>query len=482
MTASPSSGASARLGHGTPGAPALSLLLVLVLSPAQDPSAAGAGAPDFSSRWYDADYRYLRQPEQRTGAWWEPLKRVSLSGSGEVYLALGGELRLRYEHFENNLWGEAPVPDDGYLWYRAMPYADLHLGPRVRLFGQLIAAFAEGVAPADTPVDETETDLLQGFAELQHPLGERVLSLRGGRQLLAYGSERLISTRYGLNVLRPFDGGVARLDAGPWRVDALYVRPVDTGLESFDDETGDDQALWSLYTTRALPLGQESGLDLYYIGYNNDRAVFNQGAGDERRYTLGTRFFGAARGWDWNFEAFYQFGDFDAGAISAWSVASDTGYAFAALPLSPRLGLRAGIISGDEDPADPDLETFNPLFPKGKYFDEIGLLGPYNLINVHPILTFTISEEWELRAAAALYWRESSEDGLYDNGGGLIRADGGSDARFIGSQTELVLSYSPLREVNFKISYSRFEAGRFIEETGRDDTIHFVGAEVRLWF
>ena len=109
-------------------------------------------------------------------------------------------------------------------------------------------------------------------------------------------------------------------------------------------------------------------------------------------------------------------------------------------------------------------------------------MGPSNLINVHPILTFTISEEWELRAAAALYWRESSEDGLYDNGGGLIRADGGSDARFIGAQTELVLSYSPLREVNFEISYSRFEAGRFIEETGRDDTIHFIGAEARLWF
>ena len=268
---------------------------------------------------------------------------------------------------------------------------------------------------------------------MQQPLGEGVLSLRGGRQLLAYGSERLISTRYGLNVLRPFEGGVARLDTTPWRVDALYVRPVDTGLESFDDESGDDQALWSLYTTRALPLDQESGLDLYYIGYNNDRAVFNQGAGDERRHTLGTRFFGAARGWDWNFEAFYQFDDFDAGAISAWSVASDTGYTFAALPLFPRLGLRAGIISGDEDPADPDLQTFNPLFPKGKYFDEIGLLGPYNLIDVHPILTVTISEEWELRAAAALYWRESSEDGLYDNGGGLIRPDRGREARFIGT-------------------------------------------------
>jgi Alginate export len=422
---------------GVSGPAVLSILLVVTLSARQALSEPGATAPKFSSRWYDVDYGYLRDPKNRTGVWWEPLKVLPPRGAGNIYLALGGELRLRYEHFENNLWGEAPVPDDGYFWYRAMPYVDLHLGPRLRLFAQLVAAFAEGVAPADTPVDETEIDLMQAFAELQRPLGERVLALRAGRQLLAYGSERLISTRYGPNVLRPFDGLVARLDASPWRADAFYVRPVDTGLEGFDDAIGDSQALWSLYITRALALGKGSGIDLYYIGYENEAAVFNQGTGEERRHTLGTRIFGTARGWDWNFEAFYQFGDFVEGAISAWSVASDTGYTFAALPFTPRLGLRAGIISGDEDPADPDLQTFNPLFPKGKYFDEIGLLGPYNLFDVHPMLTLTLGEHWEIEAAAALYWRESREDGLYDNGGGLIRADGASQARFIGTQTAI---------------------------------------------
>jgi hypothetical protein len=56
------------------------------------------------------------------------------------------------------------------------------------------------------------------------------------------------------------------------------------------------------------------------------------------------------------------------------------------------------------------------------------------------------------------------------------------DVRFIGTQTELVLSYSPVRELNIEMAYSRFEPGRFIEETGPDKTVHFISAEVQLWF
>jgi hypothetical protein len=53
-------------------------------------------------------------------------------------------------------------------------------------------------------------------------------------------------------------------------------------------------------------------------------------------------------------------------------------------PLRPRLGLKANVISGDDDPNDRDLQTFNTLFPKRRYFGELSLLGPYNSINLHP--------------------------------------------------------------------------------------------------
>jgi hypothetical protein len=166
----------------------------------------------------------------------------------------------------------------------ALPTVDLHVGRNVRLFGELIAAWAEGKQPFETPVDETDVDLLQAFVDISVPLGdeETSLTVRPGRQMLSYGSERLIGTRYGPNVLRTFDGIKEYIDGDGWRVDGFYARPVEPQLDDFDDESHDDLSTWALYGTVDLPLAQESGLDLYYIGYDNEAAVFNQGSGPEQ--------------------------------------------------------------------------------------------------------------------------------------------------------------------------------------------------------
>ena len=347
------------------------MLYVFSAVPAHAAAASPPQPPPLSTLRYIEDYAYLRNPAADTGAWWEPFKYLPLTQSGEVYLTTGLEMRVRYESYTNNLWGGAPAPDDSYVWLRAMPLADLHLGSHVRVFGQFITAFAEGMQGGPSPVDEDRFDVLQGFADLQFPLRTNgTVTLRGGRELLAYGSERLIGLRYGPNVLRAFDGLRAFFTADPWQIDAFYAHPVRTDVGVFDDTMEGHRALWSLYMTRTLPVGQNTGMDLYYIGYENDRATFNQGTGKERRHTLGARFFGQADAWEWNWEAFYQFGDFAGGSISAWSVASDTGYTVKALPFTPRLGLKANIISGDDNPHDASLQTFNALFPKGKYFGE----------------------------------------------------------------------------------------------------------------
>jgi hypothetical protein len=473
-------------------AKAVLLTLALATGPEAAAQSAPAGPetahdtpvppPGLTNLRYTEDYSYLRDPANRTGAWWEAVKFIPLDPSGKSYLTLGAELRFREEAYWNFNWGEVPV--DNYQWYRILPYADLHLGPNVRLFGQMIGAWAMGKETNVTGVDETGLEILQGFGELKLPLVEGAdLILRGGRQLLSYGTERLISLRYGPNVLRSFDAGLASLDAGPWRVDTFYARPVRNKVNSFNDRFNEDQSVWSVYATRTLEeISPSSGLDLYYIGYRNLDAEFNQGSGDEVRHTLGSRFFGKAQGWDWNFEGMLQFGSFDGGNIRAWSVASDTGYTFEDATFSPRVGLRANIISGDRNPNNPDLQTFNALFPRGKYFGEIGLIGPYNLINVHPNLTLHLNDQWTLSGAAVFYWRESLGDGIYDNGGGLVRPSDNSRARYIGTQADLVLGWEPTRWFSAELAYSVFAAGQFVEDTGPSKTTHFVGFETVVKF
>lgn len=66
-------------------------------------------------------------------------------------------------------------------------------------------------------MDGTGVDPMQGFAELRIPDGTYVTTLQAGRQLLAYGLERLIGLRRGPNVLQALDGGLGWIESGPWR-------------------------------------------------------------------------------------------------------------------------------------------------------------------------------------------------------------------------------------------------------------------------
>lgn len=470
------------------------LLSVLLAGGALLGHAAHAGAepppvpPPIAPVRYTENYAYLHggDPDALEAlSPWGFLKYIPLNGAGDIYLTLGAELRLRYERYRDNDWGQGPQDDDGYLWARALPLVDLHLGENVRFFGQPISAFAFGFDLPLSPVDENRLGVLQAFIDgrLKLRLGEEAaLTLRLGRQLLTYGSGRLVDIRYGPNVLQTFDAAKAFIETDQWRVDALFARPVDSRPGVFDDRTDDSRSLWLLYGLLA-PRETPVSLELYYIGYINEDAAFEQGTGHELRHTLGTRVFGAVGAWDWNFELFYQFGTFAAGGangdISAWSVASDTGYTLRDLPLQPRLALKANVISGDRDLGDPALQTFNPLFPKGQYFGDLSPIGPANLIHVNPYVIVQLTDGLLFGGNLAFYWRESVADGIYALGSmDLLRAGAGSDARHIGTQAELSLDYQVDRHLSMRVSYSIFAAGDFIAETGADETIHFIGLEV----
>jgi hypothetical protein len=259
---------------------------------------------------------------------------------------------------------------------------------------------------------------------------------------------------------------------------------VENNPASFDDRTDGGRKLWSIYATRALPgIGPASGIDLFYIGYGRKIVRFDDDrAGPELRHTLGARLFGSRDDWKWDVEGHLQFGRFAGGEIRAWSVASDIRYTFSEMPLKPFLQLRANAISGDQHPDDRRLGTFNALFPKGKYFGEAGQIGPYNLLNIHPIVGIELGNGLSLSAAAIFFWRESVSDGIYGTVGNLLRASGSSRARFVGTQGDIVLGWSPARGLDVELSYSVFRPGRFIEETGSAATVQFLGAEAQMRF
>src|SRR5690606_31582836 len=115
------------------------------------------------------------------------------------------------------------------------------------------------------------------------PAESSELALRLGRQQLAFGSGRLVNERNGANIPRTFDGARLIFSDANSRVDgfATYIAEENTG--SLDDGTNQDVALWGLYSVHAL--SSDATLDLYYLGFRDRAAVFDQGSGHEIRYS-----------------------------------------------------------------------------------------------------------------------------------------------------------------------------------------------------
>jgi hypothetical protein len=217
-----------------------------------------------------------------------------------------------------------------------------------------------------------------------------------------------------------------------------------------------------------------ANIDLYYIGLFRRKATFDQGTARETRHSVGARLWRTALPLDYNFEALYQWGSFGNGDIQAWTVASDTGYTLGSLPLRPRVGLRANIASGDEDPKNPDLQTFNPLFPKGAYFSEAGLIGPVNFIDVNPCLDLHLTEHATLIFDWDFFWRESTRDGLYNNAVALVVSGKKSDAHNIGSMAQAQLFWDIDRHLTFVAIYGHFFTAEFLKESGPGKDVDYV--------
>jgi hypothetical protein len=443
-------------------------------------STSVARAPTLTIERYPEDWSYLADPARRTGGWTERFKYIPLNRDGSIHLTTGVEIRTRYEGYANVDWGSAG--NDSFVWQRVMPYADLHAGT-LRVFVQPILSAITGTDRPPRPIDTTGADMLQGFVEARMRVGEHLaLRLSAGRKLVSLGAGRLIDTRYGPNVPQAFDGVDATLTGGSGQVTALSFRPVDTFPGDLDDRASRQKAVWGLYATQWLTWDRSTGFDAYYLGLEDRNAVFDQGVGKATVHTYGTRFFGDAGAWFWNAEAVLQTGRFAGQPIAAWGVGGEVGRRFRDVPLQPAVSLTADVISGDADRNDARLGTFNPLFPRGKYFGALSPIGPRNLIHLRPTVTVSPRDDLAVSLTGAAYWRQSTGDGIYAIPGLLVRSGEGSDARFIGTQIELTVAWQATPELNLTVSTSAFEPGTFIRETGPSRTIGMVGAMANYRF
>ena len=410
-----------------------------------------------------------------------PIRHVNLGGDGAVWVGFGGQFRMRGEAWENFNFGApaAANANDTFVLNRLLVSADLHLGTHARVFVQGKSALSSdrSLLGGRRVSDVDELDVQQAYAEAQAGAGGGALSLRAGRQDLAFGRERLVSPADWGNARRTFQGASSAWANTTSSVTAFWVRPVT--VSKYDLNRGDSStAFYGAYATRRTARAN-IGIDAYWVRLDRKGAAINGTAGQEQRHTVGARVWGPLRAgdrFDYDVEAAAQFGSIaDTNAIRARFVAGQIGYAMPALR-GARLYTGLDYGSGDRA-AGGDVGTFSALFPSPHaYLGFIDVIGRQNALDLSA--GASASRLWRSLGGQVdvhRFTRASPGDGIYNKLGAPITRTGplANLPRSIGAELDVTVRYPVDRNLLLSSGWSRFWPGSFIVQSGPSRAINF---------
>ena len=452
-------------------------------APAVTRAQYGSGDGGFSMQRWEEDYAHLRDTADESRSLFDAIKYVPLDPDGDAYLSFGGQARYRYDYFNNYSFGPGVNDENGFHLQRYLAHVDAQLHENARAFVQLNAAYVNDREGGPRYGDVDDFDLQQAFVDLRTSEDANPYSfVRIGRQELTYGAERYVSPDDWRNVRRTFDGVRLSVSVPNDTFDVFAVRPVE--LEQSEFNEGDSSTTFAgVYNALALPdvlPGAETRFEsyLFFLSQREDSPPPTMRV-DADTYTLGSRLHAQPGPFDFDVEANYQFGNVEGSRLSAWSVAALTGYTFESTTLTPRVYVGFDAASGSSDPDG----RFNQLFPPTyNYLGHLYLFGRPNLIAAHAGIDLHLTKSLTLFTSHYAFWRQNTNDALYTLGGGVVRADTGSDAAYVGNEFDIALYWQIDKYWSAYIGYAHFFSGDFIEETGPSKDVDFLYTAVTFTF
>jgi alginate export protein len=383
-----------------------------------------------------------------------------------------------------------PHSENDFLLVRARVHMGYSPADWLMVYGEGQNSSSTGDKRDPNPQADTPFDLRQGYLRLGGAT-DFPLSLKVGRQELAYGDERLVGVFDWDNLTRVFDAARLRYEAKDFWVDAFISRVVIADDDHFNQANWDDSFSGLYASTRSLVPNTE--LQLYFLSdnasANSPKASGTGGKGNSPRdiYTVGMRFQtlpGQLQGWDFNGEFAGQFGDFEypagtPGVINgkrldhlAYATHLEGGYTFSNLDLRPRLTLGIDYGSGDDNPKDQEHSTFVNLYPTNHkfygamdFFSWQNMIDPYLKATLVPVRGLTVVLTYNA------FWLASTSDFFYQinqsartKGGYGIQPQNGN---FAGQEIDLVVSYQPKPFMQIQGGYGHYFTGSYIDDTFR---------------
>ncbi|HZZ19975.1 MAG TPA: alginate export family protein [Opitutaceae bacterium] len=350
------------------------------------------------------------------------------------------------------------------------------------------------------------------------------VTVKVGRQELAYGEGRLVGNALWLNIPHTFDAVKIRYEDSFFGVDLFAANLVYLDADHF--ETGNSQDTLSGAYFNFPGVSKDNVTELYAFARNVSRGILTDDwtgvpapfrfTAPQDTYTIGYRTKtkpGATPPWDYGIEAMWQVGDrtavFPATAIAAakaaprlgqdaWAFILQGGYTFRDAWLKPRLALIVSCASGDRNSSDKDSETFQNLLPSNH-----GLYGAMDLSSLQNIEDYRVSFSAKPTKTTSLaidyhqQYLENTHDFWYNVAGVPRNTPGatpGSGKGFginptysdnIGQEADLVGGWTPAKGVLLEAGYGHLFRGDYIKESfravgSRDADYFYVQATLNL--
>ena len=198
------------------------LLILFLLCPTIAAAQCQKKRPILQPLRYEEDWSLLSEADCRKELT-DQIKYIRL-GRPDWYLSIGGEVRYRYENYENSGFGTDPETASGYILQRYLLHADWHFGRRFRLFTQFQSGLEEGRNGGPRLTDEDVADLHQAFLDISD--SSQNVRLRIGRQEIEFGTGHLIGASEGLNIRRGFEGFRFTFKHGRWTWNSTLTHPL----------------------------------------------------------------------------------------------------------------------------------------------------------------------------------------------------------------------------------------------------------------
>jgi len=289
---------------------------------------------------------------------------------------------------------------------------------------------------------------------------------RAGRQVLQYGDARLIGPGPWSNVPRVFDG--ARLAYRRPGVQLEWFAATRAAPDEDDfDRISQDDRIAGFYPT--FSIGSTGNKVEPYFLWKGTRNEQNEAghAGSKNVYAGGLRATGPIPNqFYYTVEAVFEGGNQAGDDLRGWATSLRLGRNIKPAPRAVQLFVEYDYASGDSNPSDNRVGTFDQMFPSnhGKY-GIADLMGWRNMHGIRTGVPLQLTGRWKLSVDYHSFWLANLEDYYYRSNGRPVVRNPAATSRHVFQEFDIQNTIAVAKPLDFLFGYAHVFHGQFLKES-----------------